>query len=593
MERILRAHRRVRATRSVVLLMSALASAAGMVLCCGAQGPAGSLESDTKPAYRQFAMQHDGDVLRGQGLFADEQRTGCTRCHTLDSRGGRAGPDLFSVGDQFSRSELIDAVLLPSAKIAVGYSTTIVEDTSGEEYEGVLKQVTDAWIELMGGDGKRVRIAAGNIREQRGSEHSLMPDGLQTGLSFQEFADLMEFLVSLKQPAHSLLGHQGMPEEIPPLARPIEVRPFLREALKVSPSGNASALGLTWCGQVPGRPGRFVVAHQTGMAWLVEKESDAHTEVTSVFLDLTRETFSARGPNGLLGLTFHPQFRNNRKYYLKRQVLEAGKITTVLEEREFAADFRHDSGQPPRRLLTIPSVAEHHNGGCLQFGPDGFLYIGMGDSAPNFDPQGYAQNLGLLFGKMLRIDVDRQDPGLPYAIPMDNPFLGRPNARPEIWAYGLREPWRFSFDSVTGDLWVADLGQERGDEVDLIRRGGNYGWNVYEGFELFDNGHRKEGAEYIPPLFAGRRKHGIAVVGGRVFRGDPQSSFYGVYVFGDHQSKRIWGLTQSNGTLQIIRQLGVSPQLITAFTADEAGNLYVVGYEGMVYRLDFEGARFE
>jgi glucose/arabinose dehydrogenase len=194
---------------------------------------------------------------------------------------------------------------------------------------------------------------------------------------------------------------------------------------------------------------------------------------------------------------------------------------------------------------------------------------------------------------MLRIDVDRRDAGLAYGIPADNPFRGRPDARPEIWAYGLREPWRFSFDSVTGDLWVADLGQERGDEIDIVRRGENCGWNVFEGFELFSKEQRKEGTVYVPPIFSTRRKHGSAVMGGLVYRGDKRSSFYGVYIFGDHQSKRIWGLTHDNRSLRTIRQIATAPQIITSFATDEAGNIYVVGYQGMIYQLDFTGAKFE
>jgi glucose/arabinose dehydrogenase len=386
-----------------------------------------------------------------------------------------------------------------------------------------------------------------------------------------------------------------MPETIPQLTHPIRLRPFLSEELRVPPvSGNAAGnveLGLVWFGQIPGFAWRFLVAHQAGKIWLIEKHESGDQK--SVFADFIPEVFSARGPNGLLGLTFHPRFRENRKYYLKHQVFEEGKIATVLVERLAAPDFTRDSGQPSRRLLKILSVAEHHNGGCIEFGPDGFLYLGMGDSAPNFDPQGYGQDLQLLLGKMLRIDVDRRDAGLPYGIPTDNPFRGRKDARPEIWAYGLREPWRFSFDSVTGDLWVADLGQERGDEIDIVRRGENYGWNVYEGFELFSNTHRKEGAAYVPPIFATRRKHGSAVMGGCVYRGDKHSSFYGVYIFGDHQSKRIWGLTQNNRSLKIIRHLATSPQAITSFATDEQGNIYVVGYQGMIYRLDFTGAKFD
>lgn len=545
--------------------------------------------------YRQFAMQNEGDAVPGGKLFADEQRLACSKCHSVDGRGLKAGPDLATVGDQFARRDLIDAVLLPSATIAVGYSTTSVETKSGDAFQGVLKQVTDDWIELMGGDGLRVRIVAADVREQHGSGVSLMPDGLQAGLSRQEFTDLIEYLVSLKQPDHALTTYQGMPETIPQLTRPVILRPFLGEALRVptAPNGAASSgqLGLVWFSQVPGMARHFLAAHQTGILWLVEKKPDGETR--TMFADFTPEIFSARGPNGLLGLAFHPKFRENRKYYLKHQVFEEGKIATVLVERRFASDFKTDSGQPARRLLKIEAVAEHHNGGCIEFGPDGFLYLGMGDSAPNFDPQGYAQDLRLLFGKMLRIDVDRRDAGLPYGIPTDNPFRERPDARPEIWAYGLREPWRFSFDRVTGDLWVADLGQERGDEIDLVRRGDNYGWNAYEGFELFSKAHRQEGVAYAPPLFASRRKHGSALMGGQVYRGDKRSSFYGVYIFGDHQSKRIWGLTQDHGSLRTIRQLAIAPQAITAFATDEQGGLYVVGYQGMIYQLDFAGTTFE
>lgn len=505
-----------------------------------AKSPPVQVKTKTVEDYRKFAMGHDGDAARGRSLFADEQKLACVKCHSLDGTGSKAGPDLSTVGDKFSRRDLIEAVLAPSATIADGYNTTQVETKSGDEYQGVLKQVTDTWIELIGGDGRRLRVATGDIKQQRGSTLSLMPDGLLTGSTEQEFSDLVEYLVSLKQPAHALSSHHGMPGTIPQLAPQIELRPFLGEELRIPLTpGSTVPLGLVWFGQVPGFAHRFLVAHQSGMIWMIEKHPGGDRK--TVFADLTAEVFSAHGPNGLLGLAFHPHFRENRKYYLKHQVFEEGKIATVLVERQATPDFTKDSGEPGRRLLKIVSVAEHHNGGCIEFGPDGFLYLGMGDSAPNFDPQGYGQDLQLLFGKMLRIDVDHREAPLPYAIPSDNPFRGRSNARPEIWAYGLREPWRFSFDAVTGDLWVADLGQERGDEVNIIRRGENYGWNVYEGFELFSNEHRKQGAVYAPPLFSSHRKDGSAIVGGRVYRGDKQSSFYGVYIFGDYQSKRIWG----------------------------------------------------
>ena len=558
-----------------------------------AQAPSPASKPLTIAEYRTYAMTHDGDPAHGRELFADLARAACTKCHTLDGKGGNAGPDLAAVGDQFARGELIDSVLTPSARIAVGYATTTVQTKAGDTVLGVLKQSTDAWIELAGADGQRVRIATADIADQRGSNVSLMPDGLQAMFSPQDFTDLIQYLAGLRLPENATASHRGMPEVIPPLAHPITVRPVLDQPLTVPLGPGKVATGLVWLGEIPGQPGHFLAAHQSGKIWRVDLGANGHGAATSVFADFIEETFSARGPNGLLGMAFHPHFRENRKFYVKHQIFEGGKITTCLDERTMAPDFLHDSGEAPRSILKIKAVAEHHNGGCIQFGPDGFLYLGMGDSAPNFDPQGYAQDLKLLYGKMLRIDVDHRDPGLNYAIPADNPYRNRSDARAEIWAYGLREPWRFGFDPLTGDLWVADLGQERGDEVDIIRRGENLGWNVFEGFELFGNGHRPEGKGYVPPVFAGRRKHGNAVMGGLVYRSDKKSSFYGVYLFGDHQSKRLWGMTQSDRTLRNIREIGTVPQSITSFAQDEAGRVYVVGYQGMIYRLDFEGAVFD
>ncbi|HXT41396.1 MAG TPA: PQQ-dependent sugar dehydrogenase [Candidatus Angelobacter sp.] len=545
--------------------------------------------------YRDFAMVHDGNAVHGRELFASEQRAACVKCHSVDGSSGKAGPDLFAVGDKLPRMELIRAVLEPSAEIAVGYGTTIVETKSGEQFQGVLKDATAEAIELMGADGQRVRIATRDIREQRGSNVSLMPEGLQAGLSLQEFTDLVEYLVTLKQPESALTSNRGMPVDVPELAKPVTVRPFFSEDLRFSHSfvqqpGDVRS-GLVWFGQVPGISNAFLAVHQTGKIWLLQK-SAAH-DAKTLFADVAKDIFSERGPNGLLSLAFHPRFRENRKYYLKHQVFEDGKIATVVVEREASPDFRTDAGKPSRRLLKMVSVTQDHSGGCIGFGPDGFLYIGMGDTGPQQDPQGHGQDLSILLGKMIRIDVDRADAGLPYAIPADNPFRGRPGARPEIWAYGFREPWRFSFDSLTGDLWVGDVGQDRVEEVSIVRRGENHGWNVYEGFEPFSNRYRKEGCVYVPPVFAYKRKYGNSVTGGYVYRGDKRSSFYGAYICGDYTSHRIWALKQRDRTLQVVRQIGKSPQGIASFGTDERGGIYVVGYEGMVYRLDFTGASFD
>ncbi len=545
--------------------------------------------------YRDFAMGHDGNATRGRELFNNEQRAACAKCHSVDGSSGKAGPDLFAAGDKFPRRELIHAVLEPSAEIAVGYGATTVETKSGEQFLGVLKETTAEALELMGADGQRVRIATRDIKEQRGSPLSLMPEGWQAGMSREEFTDLIEYLVTLRQPESALTSHRGLPANIPELAKLITLRPFFSEEMRfphafVQKPGDVR-FGLVWFEPLPGASNAFVAVHQTGKIWLIEKQGT--NDVKTLFADVAKDIFNERGPNGLLGMAFHPKFRENRRYFLKHQVFEEGKIATTVVERRAAADLRSDSGQPSRRLWKAVSATQDHSGGCIGFGPDGFLYIAMGDTGPQQDPQGHGQDLTTHLGKILRIDVEHTDAGLAYAIPADNPFRDRADARPEIWAYGFREPWRFSFDPVTRDLWVGDVGQDRVEEVAIVRRGENHGWNVYEGFEPFSNRYRKDGVNYVPPVFAYRRKFGNSITGGYVYRGDKRSSFYGVYICGDYTSRRIFGLKQQDRALQVVRQIGTAPQGIASFAIDERGEIYLVGYEGMVYQLDLAGAVFE
>jgi glucose/arabinose dehydrogenase len=258
-----------------------------------------------------------------------------------------------------------------------------------------------------------------------------------------------------------------------------------------------------------------------------------------------------------------------------------------------ATDFQSDSGEPLKEVIPIHSVTNDHPGGSLAFGPDGYLYVGMGDSGPQGDPAGHGQDLSLLQGKILRIDVDHPDAGKGYSVPADNPFVNKPGVRPEIWVYGLREPWRFSFDPITKDFWVADVGQDLYEEIDIVRKGENYGWNVMEGFERYSNKYRREGETFVPPLFAYTRKYGQSVTGGFVYRGNPKSSFYGVYIFGDYQKKGVFGLTQKNRELDQVRVLANSPQSVVSIGMDNNGEIYLVGYEGNIYKLDLEESRFE
>jgi putative heme-binding domain-containing protein len=550
-------------------------------------------QSNPLNAYRDVAMGREGDTTRGKAIFNNETRAACSKCHSTDGSSSKAGPDLYAVGDKFPRRDLIQAILEPSAAIAIGYGATTVELNDGTELTGIIKQSTDEYLDLAIADGQKIHVATRSIKSQRGNTLSLMPDGLQQTLSREEFSDLIEYLTTLKQPENALTANAGMPSVIPELSKPVELRPFFNEELRfphawIHKRGDVR-VGLVWFGQYPGISNLFVAVHQTGKIWLLEKHDGTNADNKTLFADFGSEIFNQRGPNGLLGLAFHPKFRENRKYYLKHQVFEHDKIATTLVEKIASPDGRTDSGKPSRRLLKIICTTQDHTGGHIAFGPDGFLYLGMGDTGPQQDPQGHGQDMSTLLAKILRIDVDHTSTDLPYAIPSDNPFINTAGARAEIFAVGFREPWRFSFDSLTGDLWVGDVGQDRVEEVAIVCKGENHGWNVYEGFEPFSNKYRK-GATYTPPVFAYRRKFGNSITAGFVYRGDKNSPFYGAYICGDYTSKKIFAVRQKDRVLQSVHQIGTSPQFISSFGTDEAGNIYVVGYEGMVYKIDFTNA---
>ena len=566
---------------SVVAALLAVGAAAASTSAADAVAPPTKPKPPTKDKYQSFAMTHSGDAARGKALFNDPQRLACGRCHSTDGKGPKVGPDLFAVGDKFGRRELVEAVLWPSATIAVGYSTTIVRTRDGEVYSGIVKDAGAGGVTLAAIDGQSVRVTAGEIAEHRTSDVSMMPDGLEASLSTQEFADVIEYLASLKTGETVAINERGMPATIPMLERPVELRPI---------HGEEHRFHHPVCfGPVPGLHDVFaVVEHETGQIWLLDKTVAGGGK--AVFLDTGK---FMPGTRGLLGMVFHPNFASNRRYFIAKHTVKDGHFTTHILEGEAAADLRADSGKPLQPVLRLDETTNVHYGGGLAFGPDGFLYVGMGDSGPQQDPQGHAQDMGLLLGKMLRIDVDHPDAGKAYAVPADNPFVGRPGVRPEIWAAGLREPWRFSFDPVTGDLWVGDVGQDLYEEVDIVRRGENYGWNVIEGFAPFSNKYRRTTEHFVPPIFAYSRKYGASVTGGFVYRGDRASSYYGVYVFGDYQTSRVFALTQTDRTLTKVRQIAKSRQHVVSFGQGERGELYLVGYEGTIYQIDFSASKFE
>ena len=570
---------RVDAIRSPVRRVAAVA----LVLSASAAAPAAPAdEAASREAYRKFALVTPGDAGAGRRLFTESTTVACATCHAVDGKGGKGGPDLFAIGEKFGRRDLIGQVLEPSATIAVGYSTTVIRTKDGDLFDGIVTETNDESVGLTGADGRVTRVRTAAIATKRTTDVSMMPEGLEQGLTKQQFADLIAYLTTLKPPQSTAAAHQGQPAEIPPLPRPVTLR-------QINASVNRFQHPV-WFGALPGVKDTFLVAeHETGTVWLFRKND--LEESKTPFLKTGRND---PGASGLLGMCFHPKFAENRKYYIVKHTADGKGFATRVLQGVAAADLQSDSGEALKDVFTIQSAVNDHPGGSLAFGPDdGYLYVGMGDSGPHHDPNGNGQNLSILQAKIHRIDVDRSEPGKGYSIPKDNPFVGRPGVRPEIWAYGLREPWRFSFDRVTREFYVADIGQDLYDEVDVVRKGENYGWNVMEGFERFSNEYRREGETFTPPVFAYARKYGQSVTGGFVYRGDPTSSFYGVYIFADYQQRHVFGLTQKGRKLEKVRLLTTAPQQVVSIGEDASGELYLVGYEGDLYKLGLASSRWE
>lgn len=316
---------------------------------------------------------------------------------------------------------------------------------------------------------------------------------------------------------------------------------------------------------------RLFVVEQRGRILAYEEGKRAPT----VFLDIEDKIISG-GEMGLLGLAFHPDYQNNKKYFIN-YTMERPNLTTVVSELRAGS-------KTEREILSFAQPYSNHNGGHLAFGPDGYLYISAGDGGSANDPHGNGQNKSTLLGKLLRIDIDH---GEPYAIPKDNPFL-ESNARKEIFAYGLRNVWRFAFDRKTGAIFGGDVGQEKWEEVDLIEKGKNYGWNTMEGLHCFKpaSGCNQNGLEL--PLVEYPHSQGVSITGGYVYRGTKIPGLIGKYIYGDYGSGKIWALDYDQENRRLVKnELLLNSRLpISSFGEDTNGELFVVSYAGKVFRLD-------
>lgn len=349
----------------------------------------------------------------------------------------------------------------------------------------------------------------------------------------------------------------------------------------------------------PDGSGRIFVCQKEGKIWIIDHGTVLHHP----FLDLTDKMISINqgyDERGLLGLAFSPQFDKDKRFYV---YFSAPADSPHIHYVNILASFtvsgddsdRADKGSE-RVLMRFQKQQTNHNGGDLQFGPDGYLYLGLGDGGGGGDKHGRIGNgqyLDTLLGKIIRIDISKP----PYAVPSDNPFVGKPGVKPEIWAYGLRNPWRFSFDKKTGALFCGDVGQSKYEEVDIIRRGGNYGWRVMEGYHIYNMppGGADTAVMIKPITEYDHKTTGISVIGGYVYRGNAISGLQGKYVFGDYRGRMFYLEKKANGswTRQDLSLRNEPDHFqIYSFGQDHEGELYVLGavafgngFNGMVYKL--------
>jgi glucose/arabinose dehydrogenase len=324
---------------------------------------------------------------------------------------------------------------------------------------------------------------------------------------------------------------------------------------------------------------RTFVVEQGGVIKVVKDGSTASQ--SGIYLDISSKTNTSAGELGLLGLAFHPDYASNGLFYVYYTPTASESVLS-----RFSVSADPDEADPTSEdvLLRITQPYTNHNGGQLAFGPDGYLYIAVGDGGSGGDPKGNAQNLNILLGKILRIDVDQPGDGQAYGIPPDNPFVGLADTMPEIYAYGLRNPWRISFDVETGQLWAGDVGQGEIEEINIIESGGNYGWNRYEGTSCFEDANCDTDG-LIPPLFEYNHSRGDkSITGGYVYRGEALPDLQGHYVYADYISGRLWALpAQASGTGNML--LLETGQGIASFGTDSSGELYICSFNGAVYRL--------
>lgn len=326
---------------------------------------------------------------------------------------------------------------------------------------------------------------------------------------------------------------------------------------------------------------RIFVPQQQGIIHVFKEDS----KETSIFLDMSKKVvyIDKENEEGFLGMAFHPKYKTNGEFFVYYTTTEAPHTTVVSRFKVSKDDPNKADPASEEKLIEVAHPFWNHKGGTICFGPDGFLYIAIGDGGAADDPHNNGQNLQSLLGKVLRIDVDQKDRGKKYAIPKDNPLIGRmannlPLAQPEIYAYGIRNIWRMSFDRKTGTLWAADVGQNLWEEIDIITKGGNYGWNLREAKHEFAPNSTSGGPGFIEPIWEYNHDIGKSITGGNVYRGTKLPDLTGHYLYADYITGRIWALKYDETKKAVVANHPIPYKgnvlAVISFGEDEAGETY-------------------
>jgi len=324
---------------------------------------------------------------------------------------------------------------------------------------------------------------------------------------------------------------------------------------------------------------RLFVVEQGGKIWVFNNNINENERI--LYLDIS-DLISTGGERGLLGFAFHPNYGINGFFYVYYTKTGSGD-SKISRFKVNMTDSNLANKSSELKILEVPQPFGNHNGGQLSFGQDGYLYIALGDGGGSGDPSGHGQDRTTLLGAILRIDIDS---GTPYTIPMDNPFYNNINGyKEEIFAFGFRNPWRFSFDPTTGNLWAGDVGQNSWEEIDIVESGRNYGWNSKEGNHNFNPGSNV--TEIEPPVHE-YSSLGVenAITGGFVYRGAELTGLYGNYIYADYGSGKIWALDYKNGMVVKNTLLIDSNLVIPSFGVDSNNELYICAFDGNIYKLN-------